>query len=329
MTDPIQTNNPQQGQQWQTDDALAWEHIFTPIPETSTIQTSVDKENLSYGDVVEDKYQFTPIPEIETPKMVQAQPDIQPQVVPSIAPNQTIPASVVVPIAVPQTAPVVVEDTPITQNMPNEQMSQIPNTPPSVVEKTIQVNIPEEKIPAVVEEAESIQQEPAWEEIEVSQAIKFETDVQKKFGELFFTTKKIYELKDKIWLTEDTFDILWSDNDKIFISYKFLLDEANDPMIFITKTEQDKETEEEIVNELRFTFNEDALSLEVVINDTLLFDEVEDFTEDQKKKMQVIDKLNKFTFLASEELRKIEKEIKEKEEAEKERRKLQEIFRNF
>ncbi|MEI6774711.1 MAG: hypothetical protein WCL18_08255 [bacterium] len=100
-------------------------------------------------------------------------------------------------------------------------------------------------------------------------------------------------------------------------------------MVFITKTEQDKETEEEIVNELRFTFNQEALSLEVVINDTLLFDEIADFTEDQKKKMQVIDKLNKFTFLASEELRKIEKEIKEHEEAEKERRKLQEIFRNF
>ena len=66
-----------------------------------------------------------------------------------------------------------------------------------------------------------------------------------------------------------------------------------------------------------------------MINDTLLFDEKEDFSEDQKKKLQVIDKINKFTFLASEELRKLEKEIKEKEEAERERRKLQEIFRNF
>ncbi|MEI8009531.1 MAG: hypothetical protein WCI00_09595 [bacterium] len=100
-------------------------------------------------------------------------------------------------------------------------------------------------------------------------------------------------------------------------------------MIFITKIEQDQETEEETVNELRFTFNEETLSLEVVINDILLFDEIQDFTQDQKKKLQVIDKLNKFTFLTSEELRKIEKEIKEKEEAERERRKLQEIFRNF
>ena len=90
-----------------------------------------------------------------------------------------------------------------------------------------------------------------------------------------------------------------------------------------------EETEEETINELRFTFNEETSSLEVVINDILLFDEIQDFTQDQKKKLQVVDKLNKFTFLTSEELRKIEKEIKEKEEEERERRKLQEIFRNF
>jgi len=100
-------------------------------------------------------------------------------------------------------------------------------------------------------------------------------------------------------------------------------------MLFITKIEQDKETDEETTNELKFTFNQENASLEVMVNDTLLFDEIHDFTEDQKKKMQVVDKINKFTFLASEELRKIEKQIKEKEENEQERRKLQEIFRNF
>ncbi|HBB03490.1 TPA: hypothetical protein DCZ39_01105 [Patescibacteria group bacterium] len=108
-----------------------------------------------------------------------------------------------------------------------------------------------------------------------------------------------------------------------------MIDETNDPILFITKIEQDKETEEETKNELRFTFNEESSSLEVMINDTLLFDEIKDFTEDQKKKLQVVDKINKFTFLASEEVRKLEKEIKEKEEAERERKRLQEIFRNF
>jgi len=182
------------------------------------------------------------------------------------------------------------------------------------------------------EEAQNIQHQSSLEQSQVEDLLdtKLQTDVQKKFGELFFTTKKIYELKDTLWIGgEETFDILWADNDKIFISYKFLLDETDDPTIFITKIEQDKETEEETVNELRFTFNEETSSLEVMVNDSLLFDEIQDFTEDQKKKLQVVDKLNKFIFLASEELRKLEKEIKEKEENERERKKLQEIFRNF
>ena len=54
-----------------------------------------------------------------------------------------------------------------------------------------------------------------------------------------------------------------------------------------------------------------------------------DSANDQKKKLQVIDKNNKFIFLASEEHKKAEKEIKEKEEEENEKRRLQDIFRNF
>ncbi len=158
---------------------------------------------------------------------------------------------------------------------------------------------------------------------------KLQTDIQKKFGELFFTTKRIYELKDKLWITEETFDVLWADNDKVFISYRFLLDETSEPILFITKIEQDKETSEESENELRFSFNEENSSIEVMVNNTLLFDEIQDLTEDPKKKMQVSEKLNKFIFLASEEQRKLEKEIQTKEEEERERRKLQDIFRNF
>ncbi len=180
-------------------------------------------------------------------------------------------------------------------------------------------------------ELAQINREASLEEIKVGGLLdtKLQTDVQKKFGELFFTTKKIYELKDKLWFPDESFDIIWADNDKIFISYRFLIDETHEPILFITKIEQDKETEEETVNELRFAFNEETNSLEVMINNILLFDEIQDFTEDAKKKMQVVEKINKFTFLASEELRKIEKAIKEKEEAERERRRLQDIFRNF
>lgn len=185
--------------------------------------------------------------------------------------------------------------------------------------------------PIAEEEIQQINQQAWVEAVQVNTLLdtKLQTDVQKKFGELFFTTKRIYELKEKLWITEETFDILWADNDKVFISYRFLLDETSEPILFITKIEQDKETEEETENELRFAFNEETSSLEVMVNNTLLFDEIQDFTADAKKKMQVSEKLNKFIFLAWEEQKKLEKEIYLKEEEERERRKLQDIFRNF
>jgi hypothetical protein len=107
------------------------------------------------------------------------------------------------------------------------------------------------------------------------------------------------------------------------------LDETHEPTLIITKIEEDKTNNEETSNELRFMFNQEAASLEVMVKDTLLLDEIQDFTEDQKKKMQVSEKLNKFIFLASEEQKKLEKEIQMKEEEEREKRKLQDIFRNF
>ena len=296
MTDPIQQTNPQQqgqaGQQGQFhDDILGGEDIFATIPEA-------EDDDLPYGDVLEKKYQFEPIPEVESDLSVSPQPVVQPATAP---------------ITEPLAAPVV-------------QPAVAPITQPTAAQP---VNIPE---PIAEEEVKNIEHEAWIEQTKVEGLLdtKLQTDVQKKFGELFFTVKKIYELKDKLWISdEETFDILWADNDKIFISYRFLLDETNEPMLFITKIEQEKETEEETVNELRFTFNEETSSIEVMVNDTLIFDEIKDLTEDPKKKMQVSEKLNKFIFLASEESKKLEKEIKAKEEAEQERRKLQDIFRNF
>ncbi|EKD25182.1 MAG: hypothetical protein ACD_80C00109G0002 [uncultured bacterium (gcode 4)] len=226
---------------------------------------------------------------------------------------------------IPEAAPVAQPVRPVVVT-PVQQapVAQVQVQRPAPVQTPVQQATPVAQVQAPVQ-----QLAPVQATVEVPLDKKLQTDVQKKFGELYFTTKKIYELKDKLGTTEETFDILWANNDKIFISYRFLIDETNDPILFITKIEQDKETEEETKNELRFTFNEESSSLEVMINDTLLFDEIKDFTEDQKKKLQVVDKINKFTFLASEEVRKLEKEIKEKEEAERERKRLQEIFRNF
>jgi hypothetical protein len=45
----------------------------------------------------------------------------------------------------------------------------------------------------------------------------------------------------------------------------------------------------------------------------LLYDEVTDLQENENKKMQVMEKLNKFIFLISEEIKKLEKEKGKKE----------------
>jgi len=296
MTDPIQQTNPQQQwqQQWYTDDILGGENIFETIPE------AMPEEDLPYGDMMEKKYQFDPIPEM-----------------------------------VAQPAQTIVEPVKQVVQQPIQQPTQeikVPVAPTPVVQQPVAQPIPTPVVEEIAtKEIEKIQQQSSLEQAQVGELLdtKLQTDIQKKFGELFFTSKKIYETKAKLWHEEESFDILWADNDKIFISYRFLLDDTNEPMLFITKIEQNKDTEEDTTNELRFTFNQETSSLEVMVNDALIFDEIKDLTEDPKKKMQVVEKINKFIFLASEELRKIEKEIKEKEEEEKERKRLQEIFRNF
>jgi hypothetical protein len=100
-------------------------------------------------------------------------------------------------------------------------------------------------------------------------------------------------------------------------------------MVSVTKTETDKTEEEESTNELNFYLNEAGTSVNVNLNDELLFEEELDLKDDMKKKMQVMEKLNKFIFLVSEEARKIEREIREREAEQEEKRKLQDIFRNF
>ena len=71
-----------------------------------------------------------------------------------------------------------------------------------------QVYIPEEHVieDFAEEEAQNIMHQSSLEQTQVEDLLdtKLQTDVQKKFGELFFTTKKIYELKN----IEDSFDIL-------------------------------------------------------------------------------------------------------------------------
>jgi len=111
--------------------------------------------------------------------------------------------------------------------------------------------------------------------------------------------------------------------------YKFLLGDPEFPMVSVTKIETDKTDEEETTHELNFYLSEDGTSLNVNLDEELLFEEEVDLKDDAKRKMEVMDKVNKFIFLVSEESKKIEREIKEKQAEQEEKRKLQDIFRNF
>jgi beta-galactosidase beta subunit len=71
--------------------------------------------------------------------------------------------------------------------------------------------------------------------------------------------------------------------------------DKNENSILISKIQTDKETDYQDQNDLNFIFNEDSQTLSVILNDVLLFDEADE--EDSKKQMQIVDKINKFTFL--------------------------------
>jgi len=180
----------------------------------------------------------------------------------------------------------------------------------------------------VVQKLETVKQsKPEDEDIEEFSQEQKKSEIQNKFSELLDLTNKVYELDKSI--VDEWFEIIGADNDKLTILYQFKLEEDDTSEIAINKLEIDKESEEESSNELRFFIDPDTSSFNIILNDTLLFDELEDLPSEPKKKMQIIDKLNKFIFLAWEHLKKIEKEIKEKLQIEQERKKLQDIFRNF
>ncbi|HBB03491.1 TPA: hypothetical protein DCZ39_01110 [Patescibacteria group bacterium] len=82
-------------------------------------------------------------------------------------------------------------------------VAQVQVQRPAPVQTPVQQATPVAQVQAPVQ-----QLAPVQATVEVPLDKKLQTDVQKKFGELYFTTKKIYELKDKLGTTEETFDIL-------------------------------------------------------------------------------------------------------------------------
>jgi hypothetical protein len=201
-----------------------------------------------------------------------------------------------------------------------------------IVEPVIEP-IPEPTVPEVATPVEEVEQhiptpvaEPITEEEKEPVAEpKALSDLGKKFTELTSLCRQIYEWKK----TDEGFQLIWADNDKLQTLYKFVLGDEAFPMVSVSKVETDKATQEEIIHELSFYLNEAGTALDINLDEELLFEEEVDLQNDLKTKMQVMEKLNKFIFLVTEESKKIEKEIKAKEAEQAEKRKLQDVFRNF
>lgn len=181
------------------------------------------------------------------------------------------------------------------------------------------------------EQNENIEQETKEDDIESAVVQDYEkydpnlfkTDVQKKFWELQWKTEKIHEL---VWKDLDVwFDLLWWNDDRQKITYKI---SSWSDYITIEKNEFIKEDESNLENTLEFVLEEDLeqnMSVSVIVNDVELYDEIKDLQKDSNKKMQVMEKMNKFIFLLDEEYKKIQKYQKEKEE----RNAVKWVFRNF
>lgn len=209
---------------------------------------------------------------------------------------------------------------PIPEPIEEPVIEPIPAAEP-VVEKVVEPEIqstPEPILEPVIEPVTVQEKEPMIEATDLS-------DLGKKFMELIQLCKQINEWKK----TDEGFELIWADNDKLHTLYKFVLGDPEFPMVSVTKIETDKTDEEETVHELTFYLNEAGNSLNINLDEELLFEEEVDLQDNVKKKMEVMEKINKFIFLVSEESKKIEKEIKEKQAEQEEKRKLQDIFRNF
>lgn len=199
----------------------------------------------------------------------------------------------------------------------DESIAQIPPYQEAVDPVSVQENETDEE---AVEEIPAYTQEENAPETNTQQS-----DLTQKFLEMFRLVKQVEELK---W-GEESFDVIGGNNEKSQIFYKFFAGDEEYPLVSVTKKEIDKIENEETVHELSFYLNEGASALMVNLDEELLFDEDIDLKDDVKKKMQVLEKINKFIFLVTEEAKKIEKEKKEKEAEMEEKRKLQDVFRNF
>jgi hypothetical protein len=296
-TDPTQTTIPSQGGVF--GGFVGVEEVATPkIPDSSVL---FDDRPQDSEPIVEDNIPTNPvveeIPAVEFP--VEEINSFE-----QLNLNQTDTSSEFFteePVAPEQTpAPIQQEITPVEEPTPVEEIAPV-------------VDIPTEQVIS-----EEIVAAPIVEPTETAPVSEV-SDVKAKYNEL---ANNIVSLKNG---SQDAIQIVGSNTDAAHVEYVF---SKEDEIIEVTRTELNKETDESSDNVIAFVADADDGQIQVFLDDTLLFEEQE-LLEDPKKKMQVMEKINKFIFLTSEKLKDVEKARKAQEAELQEKRRLQDIFRNF
>lgn len=200
----------------------------------------------------------------------------------------------------------------------NKEEDYNTETTPSVVEDEKSVT---EETPIVEVETPIAEEKPADEELEPKETV---SDIQEKFNNLLDNISQLNDiLKIKNW---EVLEIVWANSDKNNILYQFWLNDQKE--VHVKRIETDKGSNETIFNELKLGLNPESNLFEIFLDDVLLFEE-SDLLDDNKKKSQVMEKVNKLIFLTESKLKDVQKELKAKKEEEEERKRLQDIFRNF
>lgn len=211
----------------------------------------------------------------------------------------------------------------------NEDKEEIVEEPkPEPVPEEIKKPEPIVETPIVSEEDDeadmlfknqSQDEEENYEDEEEDETQK--SDLVMKFDELKGKVTNIYEVDENLE-KGDKIQILWADNEKIYVMYVMSVQEEENESVIIVKEETNRETDYKQTNTLEFMLDKTTNGLKVKLDDFLLYDEHKELVEKPNRKFQVMEKLDKFIFLLSEYVKHIEKD-KEK------RKELEAMFRNF
>lgn len=209
----------------------------------------------------------------------------------------------------------------------SEEIAPVETPEEEIALETVSHEETDQGIPATHNEIEEVSEKTVSEEEtyeEEDEETPVLSDIQEKFTSLLENVSALHEMLSlENW---ETLEIIWANNDDFSILYHFSLNEQYE--IRVKRIETQKQSNETSFNELKLWINPESNFFELFLDDVLLYEESE-LLQDAKKKSQVIEKINKLIFLSESKIKDIQKEMRAKQQEEDERRRLNDIFRDF